>query len=82
MALKKMSMGIEIECTPAEEEAIRAQWANEEAKSALTRYVRGRVALYPPVQDQLDMMYKDMMNGTSFWKDLITSIKNQFPKPL
>lgn len=38
--------------------------------------------VYPAITDQLDMLYHDSMDGTTVWKDTITSIKKQFPKPL
>ncbi len=39
-----------------------------------------RIAAYPTIQQQLDMIYWDQVNGTTVWKDAITSIKQQFPK--
>lgn len=36
---------------------------------------------YPEVQQQLDMLYWDMINGTNNWQDLITQIKTKYPKP-
>ncbi len=35
---------------------------------------------YPKIDEQLDMLYKDMQNGTTFWQDLITDIKSKYPK--
>lgn len=35
---------------------------------------------YPPIAEQLDMLYWDSINGTSNWLDKITSIKNKYPK--
>ena len=43
-------------------------------------YVEQRMAEYPSVTDQLDMIYKDKVNNTTMWQDLITSIKNKYPK--
>lgn len=40
-----------------------------------------RFEKYPQIEEQLDMLYKDTLNGTSDWLDTITSIKTQFPKP-
>jgi len=45
-----------------------------------TQYQRDRV--YPTIQEQLDMQYHDMMNGTTTWKDAITAEKTRIPKPL
>ena len=38
--------------------------------------------VYPDVKDQLDMLYKDMLNGTSVFKSTISGVKNKSPKPL
>jgi hypothetical protein len=35
---------------------------------------------YPSIQDQLDMMYKDEINGTTTWKDAIEKVKADYPK--
>lgn len=85
MALKKWDMGVERDCTPEEEEAFRVQWAEEDAKRLeeirLYSYQKGRTKEYPSIEEQLDMIYKDKVNGTSFWENLITSIKTKYPKP-
>jgi hypothetical protein len=39
-----------------------------------------RVA-YAALGDQFDMIYHDLVNGTTVWRDAITAIKTQFPKP-
>ena len=36
---------------------------------------------YPSIQEQLDMQYWDSVNGTSLWKDAITKVKTDNPKP-
>jgi hypothetical protein len=43
-------------------------------------YHKKRLAEYPHYRDQLDMMYKDQVNGTTTWKDKITEIKDKYPK--
>ena len=35
---------------------------------------------YPSISDQLDMQYKDLLNGTTTWKDAIAKIKSDNPK--
>jgi len=45
-----------------------------------TQYQRDRV--YPTIQEQLDMQYHDMVNGTTTWKDTILAIKAKYPKPV
>lgn len=42
-------------------------------------YVNLRVSAYPSIQEQLDMQYKDAINGTTDWVDLISSIKEKYP---
>ena len=43
-------------------------------------YVEKRKAAYPSVEDQLDMMYWDKVNGTNLWQETISAIKNKYPK--
>lgn len=44
-------------------------------------YVDQRIAAYPSLSDQLDMIYWDKINGTTDWLDLISEIKAKYPKP-
>ena len=37
--------------------------------------------IYASVGDQLDMQYKDAINGTTTWKDHVTAVKSKYPKP-
>lgn len=43
-------------------------------------YAEKRLAEYPVLSDQLDMIYWDKVNGTNFWQEKITEIKNKYPK--
>lgn len=45
-----------------------------------TSYAEKRLAEYPPIGEQLDMIYWDKINGTNLWQDMITAIKNKYPK--
>lgn len=45
------------------------------------KVIKNRVKNYPSLTEQLDMQYWDSINGTTKWKDLITKIKNDNPKP-
>ena len=49
--------------------------AEEDAK----QYQRDRV--YPPIGDQLDMIYHDQVDGTTTFKDAIKAVKDANPKP-
>ena len=35
---------------------------------------------YPPLVEQLDMLYHDKKNGTDTWLNAIEKVKNKFPK--
>ncbi len=43
-------------------------------------YIELRLLAYPPVEEQLDMIYWDMVNGTRKWQDTIQAIKEKYPK--
>jgi len=54
--------------------------AKLQAEQAATAYIEARLEAYPAIGEQLDMLYKDMQNGTTNWQDLITQIKTDNPK--
>lgn len=43
-------------------------------------YAEKRVAEYPSIADQLDMLYWDKVNGTNNWQEAISEIKAKYPK--
>ena len=43
-------------------------------------YIEKRLAKYPAIGEQLDMIYWDQINGTNLWQSTITEIKNKYPK--
>ena len=43
-------------------------------------YQRTRATEYPELKEQLDMQYKDLLNGTTTWKDAIAKVKSDNPK--
>jgi hypothetical protein len=45
------------------------------------KYKDDRETAYGSIQDQLDMMYWDQVNGTSTWKDHVNTVKTTHPKP-
>ena len=45
------------------------------------KYQRDRAAVYPSIQDQLDMQYWDKKNGTTTWVDAVAKVKSDNPKP-
>ena len=44
-------------------------------------YIQARQEAYGSIGDQLDMQYKDLVNGTTTWKDHIAKVKSDNPKP-
>ena len=47
---------------------------------ALQTVLNNRATAYPTWQDQMDMQYKDLLNGTTTWKDAIAKVKSDNPK--
>lgn len=45
------------------------------------QYQRDRKADYKSIEEQLDMMYWDKVNGTTTWQDHINAVKTANPKP-
>jgi hypothetical protein len=67
---------------------LRTAWTNaapvEQSEAewlAAQTYDVAREAKYGDIGDQLDMQYKDAVNGTTTWKDHVTKVKSDFPKP-
>ena len=67
---------------------IDAARATLDAEAAATLYQRQRTGeagttdtIYASIGDQLDMMYKDAVNGTTTWKDHVAAVKAKYPKP-
>tara|TARA_Y100000114_G_scaffold24254_1_gene19964 strand:- start:1291 stop:1608 length:318 start_codon:yes stop_codon:yes gene_type:complete len=59
-----------------------------DAEAAATLYQRQRTGqagttdtIYASIGDQLDMQYKDAVNGTTTWKDHVAAVKAKYPKP-
>ena len=48
--------------------------------AGVVTYTHARMSEYPSLQEQQDMQYWDAVNGTTTWKDKITSIKTKYPK--
>ena len=59
---------------------------NNEANATLYQRQRTGEAgttdtIYASIGDQLDMQYKDAVNGTTTWKDHVAAVKAKYPKP-
>ena len=55
-------------------EEYRAHWEKTE------EYREQRKAKYAAVEDQLDMQYHDLIDGTETWKSHVSKVKSDFPK--
>lgn len=51
------------------------QFFNSEDRLERNQQMKRKVE-YGQIEDQLDMMYWDQVNGTTTWKDHVTSVKN------
>jgi hypothetical protein len=63
--------------TPISVADIQARQTLMETRDA---HIEPRRNAYPSIQEQLDMQYKDLLNGTTTWKDAIAKVKSDNPK--
>ena len=63
------------------EAEIDAEISRLEKEYSDNEYARDRASAYDSVGNQLDMIYKDNLNGTTTHKDSVEAVKAQFPKP-
>jgi hypothetical protein len=54
------------------------EWVDR--SESFTDPIRARQVAYKSVGEQLDMLYRDMVNGTTNWQEHITKVKNDIPK--
>lgn len=74
--------GIAFTDTPTfTEEEFKAELIKVQATYANLKYQRDRASAFPSIGDQLDMQYHDQIDGTTTWKDAITKVKSDSPKP-
>lgn len=52
----------------------------KEPKMPEPTYSEKRQKEYPPINEQLDMIYWDKVNNTNVWQSKIAEIKSKFPK--
>ena len=66
-------------------DAARTTLDNEAAATLYQRQRTGQAGttdtIYASIGDQLDMQYKDAVNGTTTWKDHVAAVKAIYPKP-
>ena len=65
--------------------AARTTLDNEAAATLYQKQRTGEAGttdtIYASIGDQLDMQYKDAVNGTTTWKDHVAAVKAKYPKP-
>ena len=49
-------------------------------EKTLQTVLNKRASQYPELKEQLDMQYKDLLNGTTTWKDAVAKVKSDNPK--
>ena len=70
-----------MEFSDADYEQAVIDLANSKWNDQQFGYIQARQEAYGSVQDQLDMMYWDGVNGTNLWEDHIAQVKEDNPKP-
>lgn len=76
--MDKMVDGIVVAMTEGEIAERIAQEAEAEEEIAASRYKYARADEYPSIEDQLDNIYH---NGIDGWKATIKTVKDKYPKP-
>jgi len=67
--------------TAAEDKPTKAAVATKlTAMISEEEHIKPRIAAYPSLQEQMDLQYKDLLNGTTTWKDAIAKVKSDNPK--
>jgi|TARA_R110001599_G_C11951526_1_gene631826 hypothetical protein len=61
------------------DDSVVSGWLKTQNDAAMT-YSAKRKQGYTSIGDQLDMQYKDLINGTTTWKDHIAKVKSDNPK--
>ena len=63
-----------------DEAAIREAQKTLDNESTATQYQVDRMYKYPTLQEQLDLIYWDQVNGTTKFKEAIDAVKDAHPK--
>jgi ribosome-interacting GTPase 1 len=64
----------------ANEQVVEYDLAAAEALVAANQYKDQRAVAYPSIQEQLDLLYWDKVNGTDNWEQAIAAVKAEYPK--
>ena len=65
---------------PTESE-IQAEIIRLQTEYDAQAYARNRASAYDSIGNQLDMIYKDNLNGTTTHKESVEAVKAKYPKP-
>lgn len=77
-----IQIGSEVrECTEDEYADLVTQRAGAYWDAYQFNYIEARRIAYGDIGDQLDMQYKDLVDGTTTWKDHVATVKSDNPKP-
>lgn len=82
--LQKIHEGERVDLTQEEREQLLSDWnieAERIEKEKALQYQRDRSKAYPSIQEQLDLLYWDKVNGTNNWEAAIEAVKTEYPKP-
>ena len=76
---ENMTWGDDNDIPKPSEEEVQAEIdrLQVEYDSLLYQYER----IYPSWQEQMDLQYHDLLNGTTTWKEAIAKVKSDIPKP-
>lgn len=69
------------EFTDAEYAQAKVDLGNSKWEAQQFGYIEARQEAYGSIGDQLDMQYKDLVDGTTTWKDHVAKVKSDNPKP-
>ena len=68
------------EQTKPTEAEIAAEIVRLQVEYDANEYQRLRKPEYPPLAEQLDMLYHDRINSTDTWMEAIQAVKTKYPK--
>ena len=63
------------------EKSLTDALAKQQSDFDAQEYARNRASSYPSTGDQLDMLMKDMKNGTTIHQEACEAVKAKYPKP-
>jgi len=67
--------------SPSTKKQVDDKLVEMQAEFEAQAYARNRAPAYPSVGDQLDMLMKDMKDGTTTHQEACEAVKAKYPKP-